>query len=182
MYDFINGVNVENIILETERLILKPFADADFLKFLIYQDDKEYKKFMGGALDYDASVARFALYRNFFRENGFGFFSVFLKETNEWIGQAGVAPRASAEFGELGWAILPPFQGKGYAIESMEKVIEWCIDKLGWHEFYFCINPLNTPSVRLAEKLGAYNIGTEKVPEALRGHNVEIWYLKNDNS
>lgn len=170
------------IVLETERLILKPFADEDFEQFLKHQADEEYKKYMGGVLDYDTAVKRFALYRDFFHDKGFGFFSVFLKETNEWIGQSGVAPRATSEFGELGWAISPPFQGKGYALESIKRVIEWCFSELGWNEFYFCINPLNTPSVRLAEKLGAYNIGTEKVPEALQGHNVEIWYLKYDNN
>lgn len=170
------------IVLETERLILKPLADSDFEQFLKYQADEEFKKYMGGALDYDASVKRFALYRDFFHENGFGFFSVFLKNQNDLIGQAGVAPRATQDFHELGWAISPPFQGKGYAFEAMQAVVKWCRDELGWQDFYFCIEPDNFASIKLAEKLGGYNVGTDKVPEALQGKNVEMWYVNYDDN
>ena len=165
------------IEITTPRLTLKPFDYKDIEVFVKYQQDEEFKRQMGGVLNEELAREKFDLYYDFFAKNSYGFFSIYEKGQEEWIGQAGISTRATADFVELGWAIVPKHQGKGYATEAIRAVIDWCRKVHNWQKFYFCIEPENIPSVKLAEKLGGKNIGTHKLPQLFKGHNIEVWEL-----
>ncbi|WP_343526135.1 GNAT family N-acetyltransferase [Sphingomonas sp.] len=54
---------------------------------------------------------------------------------------------------EVGWTLVPAAHGKGYAGEAMRAVLEWA-DGHGVGRTCCIIDPANTASIRLAEKLG----------------------------
>lgn len=54
---------------------------------------------------------------------------------------------------EAGWALAPAGHGKGYAEEAMRAVLGWA-DANGIDRTCCIIDPGNTASIRLAEKLG----------------------------
>ena len=102
-------------------------------------------------------------------------FSVIEKETGRWIGRIGPWQPGGAQGGwpgtEVGWALCAAAQGKGYAHEGAVAAIDWAFEHLGWEEVIHCIAPANTPSIKLAERVGSRWMRHDKLPPPF---NVEL--------
>ena len=55
---------------------------------------------------------------------------------------------------EIGWALTAAYQGKGYAREAAAAVLDLAFGAMGLHRVYAELDPRNTPSVVLCERLG----------------------------
>jgi ribosomal-protein-alanine N-acetyltransferase len=55
---------------------------------------------------------------------------------------------------EIGWGILPAMRRKGFAVEATAAVIHWLQDQPAIHRITATIDDANTPSIRVAERLG----------------------------
>ena len=165
-------------MFETERLLMRLTDEGDREIFVKYQQDKEFKTYTGGVQTIEEANNKLDSILEYIRNNNYGFFSVVEKESGLWIGQICITTRATPDFPELGWGFIPSIHGRGFATEAANALVEWWVENLFWHDFYFCISPQNLPSKKLAQKLGAINIGREKVPEELQNTDVEIWYLR----
>lgn len=55
---------------------------------------------------------------------------------------------------EIGWALTAADQGKGYAQEAAVAVLELAFGEMGLHRVFADLDPRNTPSIRLCERLG----------------------------
>jgi RimJ/RimL family protein N-acetyltransferase len=55
---------------------------------------------------------------------------------------------------DVGWLLLPAYQGKGYAAEAGRALLKHLIDDLGIHKIEALIAPANKPSAALAKRLG----------------------------
>jgi RimJ/RimL family protein N-acetyltransferase len=162
--------------LETPRLILRPPEGRDFEPFAKAQADANFKKYTGGILNRSRAREDFSLWQEFWELKEYGFFSIIHKETGLWIGRAGPTLRANIDFPEFGWAIIPDFQGFGYAYEAATKSIDWSQQKYKWNEAFFCIKNVNIASQQMAQKLGAKRAFQEKLPEFLKNQGVEVWH------
>src|SRR6185503_13067540 len=107
-------------ILETERLQIRQLSreDAPFILQLVNEPsfiqnigDRGVRT-LADANSYilNGPVASYA-------RNGFGLYLVVLKETNESIGMCGLIKRAGLDDVDIGYAFLPKFWSKGYAVE-----------------------------------------------------------------
>ncbi|MGY5146739.1 MAG: GNAT family N-acetyltransferase [Candidatus Nitrosopumilus sp. bin_7KS] len=54
----------------------------------------------------------------------------------------------------LGYGLNPEFQGKGYGFESVKLAMDFLFKSLKIHKLTGYANPLNFPSIMLAEKMG----------------------------
>ncbi len=160
--------------ITTPRLILRPPIESDFETFAKAQADPEFKKHTGGTIDRAAAFNEFIEWQKFWEKNNYCFFSVIEKESNEWIGRVGPTKRASFEFQEIGWSIVPNFQGRGYAYEATCAALEWVTKNLNWNNAIFRIGAENKMSQALAIKLGAKNHGLE-IPPKSEGKDIEVW-------
>jgi len=71
----------------------------------------------------------------------------------ELIGTANVAVGEHRQ-GEIGFMLHPDHQGHGYATEAAEAIVELAFDAYRLHRVYGCVEPRNTASVRVLERLG----------------------------
>lgn len=55
---------------------------------------------------------------------------------------------------EMGYVLLPGCRGRGYATEASAALLEWAFGRPGVERVVLKIEPGNTASVRVAEKLG----------------------------
>jgi RimJ/RimL family protein N-acetyltransferase len=82
-------------------------------------------------------------------------FAVCLKETGLLIGGCGIRRETElSQVANLGWAINPEFQSKGFATEAARALIEFGKRQLKLSVIYATCDTRNTPSFKLMEKLG----------------------------
>jgi ribosomal-protein-alanine N-acetyltransferase len=55
---------------------------------------------------------------------------------------------------EVGYILAPPHQGRGLMTEAMQALLDYCFEELSVRRVQALINPDNTASIRLAERLG----------------------------
>lgn len=98
-----------------------------------------------------------------YRENGFGLMLVELKESRQPIGMCGIISRATLPSPDIGYALLPGYEGFGYAYEATSAVLQHAREELRLPQMLAITLRDNERSVRLLEKLGLSNNG-ETVP------------------
>ena len=143
-------------ILETERLFLRQFTadDAAFILELVNEPsfiqnigDRGVRTLSDAVRYIEAGpVASYA-------RNGFSLYLVQLKESGESIGMCGLIKRAALEDVDIGYAFLPRFWSKGYAVEAARAVKEQARG-LGLKRLVAIVDPANQGSIRVLEKLG----------------------------
>jgi RimJ/RimL family protein N-acetyltransferase len=102
-------------------------------------------------------------------------FSVIEKSSGAWVGRLGPWMPYGWPGTEVGWGIAREHWGKGYAVEGAAASMGWAFENLGWADIIHCIDPANTNSQRVAEKLGSVNRGPGQLPAPFEAAPVEIW-------
>ena len=144
-------------ILETERLILRPFStnDAEFILELL--NEPSFIRNIGDRGVRTLDDARSYILRvpvKSYEQHGFGLYLVVLKESGESIGMCGLIKREALEDVDIGYAFLPRFWSKGYAIESALAVKYYARDVIGLKRLVAITDPENLGSIRVLEKIG----------------------------
>ncbi|MDP3897367.1 MAG: GNAT family N-acetyltransferase [Mesorhizobium sp.] len=148
--------------LETDRLILRAMKSDDFEPFAAFYAS-EAARFVGGPEDRVASWRRMAAYAGCWTLRGYGKFVAEEKATGAPVGIFGPSYPEGWPEPEIGWTVLPRFEGRGYAIEAAARTISFAYDELGWTTVMSAIFPGNERSVRLAGRLGAQHEGSIEV-------------------
>jgi len=162
-------------VLETERLILRPIAMEDFPRWAEMMGDPEAAKFLGGTQPEAVAWRGFMTMAGAWSLTGVSMFSVIERETGLWLGRIGPWRPLGWPGPEVGWGLHPDAQGRGYGVEAAAATIDYAFDVLGWTDVIHTIDPDNTPSQRLAERLGSRNLGPARLPPPLDQLIVEAW-------
>jgi RimJ/RimL family protein N-acetyltransferase len=76
------------------------------------------------------------------------------KDTRQPIGMCGLLKRDHLQDIDLGYAFLPEFWGRGYALESARAVLDYGRTVLGKREAFAIVSPGNARSIALLTRLG----------------------------
>ena len=145
--------------IETERLILRPLRDSDIDEYAEMCADEQVMQFLGGTLARDMAWRQMATILGHWHLRGFGFWGVEWKQTGELAGRLGCwQPEGWPEF-EVGWTLRRSFWGRGIATEGAEASLRHAFTTLGRDRVISLINPDNTPSIRVAERIGERHDG-----------------------
>lgn len=165
-----SAIETSLLSLETERLRLRPFTEADrplILRIASDPDTTKYLYFWGRIGSTPESDTRryldFAL--SCWRETPARAweYCVILKDTGEAIGQGSVEWVADAPgTAELGWILLPEYRGRGYATEMGRELMRVAFEALGAHRVISHCDDRNAASYRVMERLGMKLDGIEK--------------------
>ncbi len=144
-------------IFETDRLILREIVETDAEFILDLLNQPSFIKYIG-----DRNVRTIAQssefiesrFRESYKQFGYGLWAVELKETGEAIGICGFVKRDSLPEADIGFALLPQFERKGYAFESAAATLEYGEEKLNFKRVLAITSKDNFASGGLLEKLG----------------------------
>lgn len=99
------------------------------------------------------------------RQNGVQYWPAFLNGAKQFIGCAGLRPyRLEERICEPGVHLRPVFQGKGFAREAANAIIEYAFETLGARSLFAGHHPRNEAPRRLLIKLGFVGTREERYP------------------
>jgi len=141
--------------LETDRLRLRQWREADFPAYAEYYADEETAKYVGGLCHREAAWRRLASMIGHWALRGYGYWAVEEKDSGEFVGCVGLWFSDGWPELELGYWLVPAMQGKGYATEAAAACRDYAFDVISTDTLVSYIHPDNEPSKKVAEKLGA---------------------------
>jgi RimJ/RimL family protein N-acetyltransferase len=145
------------IVLETERLVLRQLStdDAEFVlkllnepSFLQYIGDRGVRNLQ------DAQQYILNKLVTSYERNGFGLYLVELRESGIPIGISGLVKRDTLPDADIGFAFLPAYWSKGYAVESAAAVMNYARETLKLDRILAITSRDNEASAKLLGKIG----------------------------
>lgn len=145
------------LVLETERLLLRPFTTDDAPFVLTLLNEPSFLRFIGDKKVRNLEDARQYL-RNgpiaSYKRNGFGLLLVALRESETPIGMCGLLKREELPDPDIGFAFIPDYWGQGFAFEAAAAVTNDARERLKLTRILAIVNPDNDASIKLLERLG----------------------------
>ena len=148
----------------SERLLLRPFRDTDLDPYAEFWAG-DGARFVGGSCGRNDAWRKMAMYAGHWLLRGYGIWALETRASRAFVGQAGLWFPEGWPEPEIHWLLMPGATGCGYATEAARRVRDHARDDLGWTGLVSCIDPANTASVRVAERLGAVPDGEAQVGE-----------------
>lgn len=163
---------MENSVVETERLLLRPHVAGDFPALAQTWADPEVVRYISGVPSTEeAAWARLLRYMGHWQALSFGYWAVTLKADGTYLGDAGFADfrreitPALNHVPEAGWVLASRFHGQGYGREVVAAIHRWAQDHTTWAQSCCLFDPDHLVSQKLAltvgyvprEDLGSYN-------------------------
>jgi len=163
--------------LETQRLKLRFWQEEDIDDYAEICADPEVMRFLGGKTFTRLEAWRhMAFLIGHWQLRGFSHWAVEEKSSQRLIGRIGfLHPQGWPDF-EIGWTLGRQSWGKGYATEAATTALDYAFNELNKEQVISLIDPNNTASIKVAERLGESRQGETE----LMGMQVEIYGISKD--
>ncbi len=173
-----------NLVLQTKNLILRPFEFSDAKAYFDLDKNPNVHTYLWNnppksLQETQASVEKIIKQ---YQENKIGRFAVILKETNEFIGWAGIKfctepINEKVNFYDIGYRLVEPHWGKGYASEAAFTWLDYGFNEMKIENMTASAHKTNIASNKILSKIGMI-----KTEEYLENGVIWNWYdLKNPN-
>ncbi len=160
------------MLLETARLTLRRFRADDAPAFATYRSDPEVARYQGWTAPVSVESAT-ALVREFAGgdpgQPGWFQYAVELKDGGCLVGDVGVKLHENRMQAELGITLAPERQGRGYAAEAVNAVLQDLFERRGLHRVSAECDARNQDSARLLERVGFQNEGRRPANTWIKG-------------
>ena len=154
------------MVLETERLILRPFEATDAADLYEYGSDPRVGPDAGWPVHKSLEESRKIIATVFAAPNTFALVD---KPTGKVIGSAGFVnrhqPLLPAPDDEIGYALNPAFWGRGLMPEVVAELLRYGFEDLGLEEIWCTHYRENSQSRRVIEKSGFTYAFTENITD-----------------
>ena len=147
------------MIIETDRLILRPFTENDAADTFEYLHEPMVHCFACMKTKTMEEARNAVLDR---AKDCEYYFAIMLKENGKLIGEIDAMPEATAPDEENAardtfspcWMLNPAYHGKGYAYEAAHAFFDYLFNEKGARRIYAYTEDYNVASQKLCEKLG----------------------------
>ncbi|MFO7537497.1 MAG: GNAT family N-acetyltransferase [Chloroflexota bacterium] len=153
------------LILESKRLILRPFQDADIEAFSAYRSDPDIARYQSWEPPVTLEQAtRFVNDMKHARPGVQGEWYQWAVERKAAAGLIGdcafqiMAP--DPRQAEIGFTFAPAYQGQGFAAEAVSRLLDYLFGDLNLHRVVAITDAENRAAARLLERLGLRHEGT----------------------
>jgi RimJ/RimL family protein N-acetyltransferase len=179
------------VFLETARLTLRRFTEADVDNLVDLDSDPAVMRFLNGGKPTPREVIRNEKLPRFLqyyeRSAGYGVWATVEKSSEDFLGWFALRPieDGSRDHVELGYRLRKSAWGKGYATEGSRALIRKGFTELGVRRVIAQTMTVNLASRRVMEKAGLTLVRTfyQEWPDVIEGGehgDVEYALLKDD--
>jgi RimJ/RimL family protein N-acetyltransferase len=141
------------VVIETERLLLRPLARADVDEFVALHADPEVARFVR-RFERPEAEDRLRLVEREWAERGHGMLAVLDRLSGRFLGRVGLKYWPQLDETEVGWVLRRDAWGQGYATEAARACLDWGFGNLAIPYLTAMIHPDNAASIRVARRLG----------------------------
>ncbi|MEH0153125.1 GNAT family N-acetyltransferase [Limibacter armeniacum] len=147
-------------IVETERLILREVIEDDLMGFYELDSDPEVHRYLGNnpVTDIEQSKEIIANIRKQYQEFGIGRWAVIDKETQDFVGWAGLKYeqmlRPELKYYDLGYRLKQAYWGQGIATEAALAALKYGFTELGLKEIFAAADVDHIASNKIILKVG----------------------------
>jgi len=145
-------------MIETERLILRPWQDRDRPALRAHCDDPEVMRFLLPVADDAAFETMLGRLSSWLDDYGFTFWILERRSDGAVMGMCGLKPGAPEtpveHHVEIGWRLAREYWGQGYAREAALATLDWAWANLDTPEVLAITVPANRASWGLMERIG----------------------------
>ncbi|MFC4290907.1 GNAT family N-acetyltransferase [Sphingorhabdus arenilitoris] len=148
-----------DIIMETDRLILRRFEESDAELQYRYCNSAAVTRHIGGPKELHQIESSHAKSEAAFAQFGFGFMAMQEKASGDFIGYCG-AKRVDCAYAknigdaEMGWLVREDRWRQGFAVEAARALLMHMFERIGVPHICAMTSESNISSWRLMEKLG----------------------------
>ncbi len=168
-------------LIETDRLILRPFILDDAKYLAEISADPEVMRYIGGGpQSYEKVEQRVKSFIESYSRKNYSLFAIIEKDSGEFIGFCGLIDQTidGEDFVELGYRLSRSSWNKKIATEAAMAVKEFAFNKLHLPQLISIIQTGNKPSIRVAEKVGML----PRCEINYHGDSVIIYLIKNNDA
>ena len=159
--------------------MLRMLRESDIDEYARMCADPLVMRYMGrGPMARDEAWRNMAIVIGHWHLRGYGMWAVEERASGALVGRIGCwRPEGWPGF-EVGWMLRSDYWGRGYATEAARASLRYAFEELDQTHVISIINPLNLPSIRVAERLGEqYEGETELVGFKLSVYGIDrdVW-------
>ncbi|MDX6696461.1 MAG: hypothetical protein QOF02_4064 [Blastocatellia bacterium] len=169
---------MNEVTLETERLVLRMWRESDFEEYARICADPEVMRYLSGK-----PFSRLEAWRHMaflvghWQLRGYGYWVLEEKASGRLIGRLGLQYPAGWPGFEIGWTLARESWGKGYATEGARKVLGYAFTEMDREHVISLIHSDNIGSIKVAERLGEQVEGRTEV----MGMDVLIYGISRES-
>jgi len=143
--------------LETQRLVIRRFGNADLPAIFAYRNDPEVARYQRFGSVSKTDLSHLIQGQQSIEPGAPGQwfqFAIALKETGELIGDCALRmDKEDAGRAEVGFTLARAYQGRGFATEAVTRVLDYAFAELGLERIFALTDCENQPSIALLERL-----------------------------
>ena len=167
----------KSILITTDRLVLRPVLHGDAQDLYEIFSDRQVMKYYD-LLPFESlerAKEQIEFFTRGFEQRTMIRWGIELKQSGKLIGTCGLfAFSEDALKAELGYELNSSYQGNGFMTEALKAVLDYTFRECGINRVEAFVEPLNTASQGLLEKLGFTKEGTLREYERCRGELIDI--------
>ena len=152
---------------ETERLVLKPTSEQDAELIYELMNTPKFIEYVGDrAINSIKSAGQYIQTKMLpqLKALGYSSYSLIRKTDGAKIGTCGLYNRDGVDGIDIGFGLLPDYEGQGYAYEASHRLLIAAFEEFKIQEIKAITSKKNISSQGLLKKLGLELIGTTKLP------------------
>lgn len=173
--------------LLTERLSIEPLALPDLEPFVKYRQDPAIARYQSWDESYslDQGLALIASQAGVQMPEKGDWLQLGLHDRHSGLLIGDVAIHALADQSdcfEIGFTVAKEFQGRGYAREAVNKLLEYLVTEEAAKTFIATPDSRNEASIRLLVSLGFQQNQSKAWTEEFKGETVTVFYFERIQS
>ena len=167
-------------MLETERLVLRPFEEGDLDAMCAVYRDPEFVHHPGGGRQRSREdlAERLTRVLTHWELHGFGLFALVDREKRDFLGHCGVAYLHGMDDAELSFALALHAWGRGLATEAVRQVLRHAFEVVGLPRVVGVALAANVASQRVMTRAGM----TVRQPYVIDGKDAVLFAIDNPMS
>ena len=151
----------------TQRLSIQPTSEEDAILIYELMNTPKFIQFVGNRNIQSIEEARAYIRKKMLPQLhslGYSNYTIIRKEDNKKLGACGLYNREGLDGIDIGFGLLPQYEGKGYAFEASQRILKAAIEDFKIKSIKSITSKENLGSQALLKKLGFRVSGSITLP------------------